>query len=169
MTESEHKLDEVVLVDGYKVDQADGQVTYLKVILREASYGDDIAARKASERAVKTVEGWKLLESQAEYDKAMLSRQISKLVKPGSPPIPGTELNVGKFTELDVHRIQERIALLELAARLRHGLIEKEVFDKAVEGDESAGQEAAPEGGRSEPAGDPAGNEAPGESDGLHA
>lgn len=139
------------LVDGYPVESAKETLQYKVVKLREATVDDDLEARKKAEKPFKTPEGWKLLESQAIYDKEMAARQIELLKKPGQDDIDGDLINIGKFSELDMQRIHSKIQLIQMAAYLRHGLIDQETFDKALNGESGEPeQEAGDSGGRSD-------------------
>lgn len=142
----------VHLVDGLKSVIGTQEVRYKVVKLREISVADEYAALQLAERVVQVNGATKLVVSDELYRIALTMRHIEAFQCAGLQDIQLGLLTLemlGRLSPHDLHRIEERVMLVDLGAQLRHGLITQEQFDAMIKGDKedpaprSEGQAAA--------------------------
>jgi phage FluMu protein gp41 len=140
------------LVDGLKSTVGTQEVRYRTVRLREVNVADEYAALQMAERVVHVNGKPTLLVSDELYRIALTLRHVKCFQASGLDDIGLELLNLDMFGRLsphDLHRIEERVVLVDLAAQLRHGLISHADFDamlaggKEAPGPRSEGQAAA--------------------------
>lgn len=127
------------LADGLPSQIGGQKVRYKTVHLRETSVADEMAAVELAERVVMHNGKPMLMMSNEIYRVAYNMRYIEKFAQSGMDDIGQDLLNLkmmGTLSPHDMHRIEERILLIELAAQVRYGLMSQEAFDRVFSGEE---------------------------------
>lgn len=123
-------LTRLTLVDGLPATLGDRPIKYREVMLRETTVADERAAVRMAERAVQVEGDWRLLVSTADYRYALTMRHIEAFECDGMK-LHQASLDLellGKLSAHDLQLIEERIVLMELAARVRYGQISAAEF-----------------------------------------
>ncbi|WP_047785776.1 hypothetical protein [Variovorax paradoxus] len=134
----------LTLFDGLPVEKDGKTIRYRAVRLRETTVAHEREAVLQAERIV-TVGGVpKLLVSESEFAHALTIKHIEHFECDGIK-IPSAIIDstvVGKLSEHDFGLIEQRVYLIELAAQVRYGVINREQFDALSGGAQPA---AAPQ------------------------
>ena len=129
-------LRRVRLIDGLPTELGGRALTYRAVILREFTVADELQATRLAERPAWAGGNWHLLLSEPFYDCALAALGIERFTGLGvgaGHDLTDVDLAVlGKLSPLDLRRIEQGQALLELSARYRHGLITQEQWQAAL-------------------------------------
>jgi phage FluMu protein gp41 len=128
-----NNIKKLILVDGLPTTSGSSgnEIRYKTVTLRETTVADERRAAEMSERALLINGAYQLLPSEEVYAQAMAMLGCEKFECEGHEPIDRHVMDLdlfGKLSRYDLQAIQERVALLEAAAQLRHGLITDEQF-----------------------------------------
>lgn len=114
------------LIEGVPTTIGTQEVRYRIVRLREICLEDQLAAVEAAERLVRVNGKNVLVLSDEIYAIALSSRHIERFEASGVEPIGRDLIDLklmGRLHPLDMARIDERIALINLAAQARWGLV----------------------------------------------
>lgn len=151
----------LTLVDGLPVKVGDKDVKYKQVNLREIGVADDRIATRLAERVVYVDGRPTLLVSESDYKYALTMRHIAKISGPsGEVRLDEIDLDVlGKLSPYDIGLIEERVFLVNLAAKVRYGQITQDDFDKLVNGANTGSKSPQPEGQAQAMGGDAPGGE----------
>lgn len=144
------------LTDGLPSQIGDQKVRYKTVHLRETVVADETVAVEMAERVVMHNGKPILLMSDEIYRLALNMRHIEKFAESGLPDIEQNLLNlkmIGMLSPHDMHRIEERILLIGLAAQVRYGLMSQEAFDRIFSGEEKPEESGPRPEGQTENAG----------------
>ena len=118
----------VKLVDGLPSQVGEQKVRYRTVRLRETNVADEFAAVEMAERVVSIQGKPTLLVSDELYRVAMTLRHVERFECAGLDPIDQKLMTLdmfGQLSPLDLAKIEERCVLVDLAAQLRHGPVER--------------------------------------------
>lgn len=148
-TQSKHidDLYTLILVDGLPTTSDGKTIKYRTVKLRETTVADERAAARLAERVLLVGGSPKLLVSESEFRYAMTMRHCEQFVCDGQA-IPQALLDLdlfGKLSAYDLQLIEERVALITLAAQVRYGAITQAEFDDFVGGRQVAGVPQSPQ------------------------
>lgn len=127
------------LADGLPSQIGKQEVRYKTVHLRETAVEDEMKAVEMAERVVMHNGKPMLLMSNEVYRVAYNMRHIEKFVQSGFDDIELNILNlkmIGMLSPHDMHLIEERILLIEMAKQVRYGLMTQEAFDRVFSGAE---------------------------------
>jgi phage FluMu protein gp41 len=133
------------LVDGLPAEMGGKTIKYRTVRLRETTVADERAAVRMAERVVMVDGQHKLMLSESDFRFALTLRHIESLECDGHKLHQATlDLDVlGKISNGDLQLIEERIVLIELAAKVRYGVITAEEFAEFISGKLPATEAAA--------------------------
>lgn len=137
----------LILVDGMPTESAGKTIKYKVVRLRETTVADERAAARMAERVLVVGGSPRLLVSESDFRYAMTMRHIEAFVCDGQE-IPQAVLDLDLFGKLSAHDLQlieERVALITLAAQVRYGAITQAEFDVFVAGQQVAGVPQSPQ------------------------
>lgn len=129
-------LYKLTLDDGLPGERGGKQIRYKVITLREITVADERIAVSWAERIVNVGGRPQLLLSEADHRYALTARHISAFHCDGleiTQDLIDLDL-LGKLSMHDLALIENRVYLLNLAAKLRHGLIKQEEFDLIVNG-----------------------------------
>ncbi|WP_198089085.1 hypothetical protein [Variovorax sp. E3] len=138
-------LFKVILVDGLKAVSEGRELRYKVVRLRETGVAEERIAVRLAERVVEHRGVPRLLVSDAEFKLALNVQHIEAFVC-DSYTIPAAAIDldmIGKLSTHDLGLIEQRIALVTLAAEVRYGNITEEQFHAIVAGKPAEGVEQA--------------------------
>lgn len=146
MTESIPDLFKLTLADGLVVERDGRQIRYKTVRMREVNVADERAAVRLAERVV-TVGGVpQLLVSSSDQQYALTMMHIDRF-ECDSLVIERDIINLdllGKLSSHDLGLIEQRVFLVNLAAKVRYGLIDAAEFQRFMSG-ESKTAESPPQ------------------------
>lgn len=128
------------LVDGLPTTVDGKEVAYKKVTLRETTVGDEIKAHRLAQDLV-VHEGRPIFADNEQIFTIAMTMLACELFEcDGHEPIDQVVMNLdlfGKLSKSDLAKIEERSALIELSAQVRHGVISeddmKQMIEKAME------------------------------------
>lgn len=151
----------LTLADGLPVKVGDKDVKYKQVRLREIGVADDRIATRLAERVVYIDGRPTLLVSGTDHKYALTMRHIAKISGAGGEMLlDEIDLDVlGKLSLHDIGLIEERVFLVNLASKVRYGLITQEDFDKLVSGKGNTAKAPQPQGQAQGMGGDAPGGE----------
>lgn len=141
----------LVLVDGLPVIQGDKTVRYKSVVLREINVSHERKAAELSEQLRKIPGGsYRLVVSDESYALSLVMLACEKFEQVGLESIDEHVLDLdlmGKLSRPDLTAIEERVALIEMAALVRHGQMDETEFSRVLDEAfaKSADQDGAPE------------------------
>jgi phage FluMu protein gp41 len=126
----------LTLVDGLPVEMGGKTIKYRTVQLRETTVADERAAIRMAERVVVVNGEHKLMLSESDFRFAMTLRHIDWLACDGHKLHQASlDLDVlGKIGAHDLQLIEERVVLMELAAKVRYGVITAQDFAEFAAG-----------------------------------
>lgn len=117
--------------------QRGGQAIFYKVVkLREISVADERWAVRQAERLVLWQGQPRLVVSDPDHKLALTAKHIESFECDGmsiGPELIDLEL-IGKLKPVDLAAIEERVFMIELAAKVRYGEITQEEFDTVFGG-----------------------------------
>lgn len=126
----------VILVDGLKTTSEGKELRYKVVRLRETGVAEERIAVRQAERVVEYRGVPRLVVSDAEFKLALNAQHIEAFVC-DSYTIHAAAIDldlIGKLSTHDFGLIEQRIALVTLAAEVRYGNITSEHFHAIVSG-----------------------------------
>lgn len=129
-------LFKLILADGLKATMDGKELRYKVVRLRETGVAEERIAVRQAERVVEYRGAPRLLISEADFKLALNAQHIEAFVCDGfTIPAAAIDLDlVGKLSTHDMGLIEQRIALITLAAEVRYGNITPEQFNDIVGG-----------------------------------
>lgn len=120
------------LTDGLPVTQEGKPVRYKTVRLRETTVVHELKAHELSEKLMQLPRGeWQLVSNAEVFTTVMTMLACECFIEAGLETIDEHVLDLalfGKLSRHDLTAIEERVALIELASQLRHGLITEREF-----------------------------------------